>query len=54
MCLYLPGKELADNPGRAKEGMRVQLLAHIVIIVFILLGNVGLFVSYRRKLKEGR
>ncbi len=47
-------EELADNPGRAKEGMRVQLLAHIVIIVFILLGNVGLFVSYRRKLKEGR
>ena len=47
-------EEMADNPGRAKDGMRVQLLAHIVIILFILLGNVGHFVSYRRKLKEGR
>ncbi len=38
----------ADNPGRAVEGMRVQLLAHIVIILFIIMGNIGYFASRRR------
>jgi hypothetical protein len=41
---------LTDNPGRAKDGMRVQLPAHLVIILFILMGNVGFLVDkYRRK-----
>jgi hypothetical protein len=47
-------EELADNPGRAKDGMRVQLPAHIVIILFIIMGNVGYFANRRRMKKEGR
>ena len=45
-------EELADNPGRAKDGMRVQLLAHIVIIVFIIIGNVGYFATRRKRTLE--
>ena len=44
-------EELADNAGLAKDGMRVQLFAHIMIIAFIILGNIGYFVS-RRKTKN--
>jgi len=48
-------EDLTDNPGLAKDGMRVQLFAHIVIILFILVGNIGYFME-RRKLHraEGR
>ena len=46
-------QELADNAGLAKDGMRVQLGAHMVIILFIVMGNVGFFVSKRRKAREG-
>ncbi len=42
-------EKMADNPGRAMDGMRVQLYAHIVIILFIVLGNVGFLVSRRKK-----
>jgi hypothetical protein len=45
-------EQLADNAGLAKDGMRVQLGAHIVIIAFILLGNVGYFVSRRKRNRE--
>jgi len=46
-------EKLADNPGRAQDGMRIQLYAHIVIILFILMGNVGYFMSrYAKKRKE--
>lgn len=41
-------EQLADNPGPAKDGMRIQLYAHITIILFILMGNVG-FLMTRRK-----
>ena len=34
-------EHLADNPGLAKDGMRVQLPAHLLIILFIIIGNVG-------------
>ena len=34
-------EQLDDNPGLAKDGMRVQLPAHLLIILFILIGNVG-------------
>jgi len=48
-------EEMADNPGRAKDGMRIQLYAHMVIIFFIIMGNVGFFVSKRKqKLAEGK
>jgi len=48
-------EQLADNPGMAKDGMRVQLFAHMVIILFIVMGNVGYFAARRRqKQTEGR
>jgi uncharacterized protein YneF (UPF0154 family) len=47
-------EELTDNPGLAKDGMRVQLYAHIVIILFILMGNIGFFMAKRRQKREGR
>ena len=47
-------EQLADNPGLAKDGMRVQLYAHMVIIVFILMGNVGFLMERRRRKREGR
>lgn len=46
-------EEMADNPGMAKDGMRVQLGAHMVIIFFILMGNLGLLMERRRRKKEG-
>ncbi len=47
-------EELADNPGRAKDGMRIQLYAHMVIILFIIMGNVGFFAERRRQKREER
>ena len=47
-------EELADNTGLAKDGMRVQLSAHLMIILFILMGNIGYFIDRRRKKREGR
>jgi hypothetical protein len=47
-------EELSDNPGLAKDGMRVQLYAHIVIILFIIVGNVGFLMDKRRRKREGR
>lgn len=47
-------EELADNPGLAKDGMRVQLLSHWLIIVFIIVGNIGFFVSRRRNRMAGK
>jgi hypothetical protein len=48
-------EKLAGNPGLAKDGMRVQLFAHIVIILFILVGNIGFFMERRkRRQAEGR
>ncbi|MFQ5500164.1 MAG: hypothetical protein ACE5FH_10890 [Candidatus Zixiibacteriota bacterium] len=46
-------EELADNAGRGKDGMRVQLPAHIVIILFIVMGNVGYFMGRRSKKLRG-
>jgi len=41
-------EQLADNPGPAKDGMRIQLYAHITIILFILMGNIGFLVTRRK------
>lgn len=41
-------EQLADNPGLAKDGMKVQVFAHLVIIMFIIIGNVGFFAAKRR------
>ena len=46
-------EQMADNPGLAKDGMRVQLGAHVVIILFIFMGNIGLILERRRHKKEG-
>jgi len=46
-------EDLADNPGLAKDGMRVQLSAHMMIILFIIMGNIGFFMDKYRKKKEG-
>jgi len=45
-------EKMADNPGRAVDGMRVQLFAHIVIILFIVMGNVGFLLSRRKARKD--
>jgi hypothetical protein len=44
-------EKLADNPGRAMDGMRIQLFAHILIILFIIMGNIGFLVTRSRKNK---
>jgi hypothetical protein len=41
-------EKLSRNPGMATRGMDPQSIIHFLIIVFILLGNVGYFVSKRR------
>lgn len=39
---------LAGKPGPAMEAMKVQVWAHVVIILFIVIGNIGYFVSRRK------
>jgi hypothetical protein len=41
------------NTGPAMEAMMVQIFAHIVIILFIVLGNIGFFLDKRAKAKRG-
>jgi hypothetical protein len=45
-------ERLAKQEGVATEGMSIQTIAHIVVIGFIVLGNVGFFMSKRKKSKE--
>ncbi len=47
-------EQLADNPGPATDGMRIQVFAHLVIIFFIVIGNIGYFSAKRRRAKEGK
>jgi hypothetical protein len=42
-------EKLTRNPGRAMRGMDPQSIIHLLIIVFIILGNVGYFVSKKKK-----
>jgi hypothetical protein len=44
---------LVHNPGRATEAMGIQVYAHIVIIGFILLGNIGFLVDRSQRRKRG-
>ena len=39
---------LVNAPGKAVAGMPVQVAAHLVMIAFILIGNIGYFVSQRK------
>jgi len=45
-------EQLADNVGRATAGMAMQMWAHVLIIAFIVLGNVGYFMTRNRIGKE--
>jgi len=47
-------EELADNPGNAKDAMRVQLFAHLVIIAFVIMGNIGFFATTRKRKRQQR
>jgi hypothetical protein len=42
-------EKLSQNPGRATRGMDPQSIIHFLMIGFILLGNVGYFMSKRKK-----
>lgn len=42
-------EQLTDNAGLAKDGMRVQLFGHFIIILFIIIGNIGYFFSRRER-----
>lgn len=39
---------LVHKPGPAMEAMKVQVWAHMIIILFIIIGNIGYFASRRR------
>jgi hypothetical protein len=42
-------ERLSQNPGWATRGMDPQSIIHLLIVVFIILGNVGYFMSKRSK-----
>jgi len=41
-------EKLVKRPGRAMEAMRVHVWTHMVIILFIVIGNVGFFLTKRK------
>jgi len=41
-------EKLVKRPGRAMEAMRVHVWTHMVIILFIIIGNIGFFLSRRK------
>ena len=41
-------EELVEAPGQATEGMQPQSVTHVIIILFIILGNAAYFISRRR------
>jgi hypothetical protein len=45
-------EKLSRNPGWASRGMDPQSIIHFLIILFILLGNVGYFMSKRRRVQN--
>jgi hypothetical protein len=40
---------MAGTPGKAIEGMKVQMVAHLIIIIFIIVGNIGYFATAKDK-----
>ena len=42
-------EKLIDHPGIGTSGMDAQSVAHLVIVLFIVLGNVGYFIERNRK-----
>jgi hypothetical protein len=41
-------EQLCKNPGTATEAMKVQVFAHVVIIIFIIIGNLAYFLGKRK------
>jgi hypothetical protein len=46
-------ERLADNPGSALQGMAMQMWAHLLIIFFIIIGNIGYFATRNKGGKGG-
>ena len=46
-------EKLTNNPGLATEAMGVQTYAHLVIIAFIIIGNLGYFLDKRARRQRG-
>jgi len=40
---------LINKPGFATKGMDAQSVAHLIIILFILIGNIGYFATRKQK-----
>jgi len=45
-------EKLIGSPGTAVKGMDAQSIAHLIIIIFILIGNIGYFVTGKYKEKR--
>ena len=45
-------EKLIDHPGIGTSGMDAQSVAHLVIVLFIVLGNLGYFIERNRKTKN--
>lgn len=45
-------EQLAGSPGPAVQGMAMQMWGHLLIIFFIVIGNIGYFLSRRAQAKE--
>ena len=45
-------EKLIDHPGIGTSGMDAQSVAHLVIVLFIVLGNLGYFIERNRKKKN--
>ncbi|MCX6831157.1 MAG: hypothetical protein NT028_03370 [candidate division Zixibacteria bacterium] len=41
-------EKLCKNPGTAAEAMKIQVFAHVVIIIFIIIGNLAYFLGRRK------
>ncbi|HEX9750081.1 MAG TPA: hypothetical protein VGB22_02145 [candidate division Zixibacteria bacterium] len=40
---------LVNTPGPAVESMKVQVVAHTIVIIFIIIGNIGYFATRRKQ-----
>ena len=47
-------EELIGRPGNGAKGMDAQTMTHLLIVAFIMLGNIAYFITLQRKKKEWR
>jgi hypothetical protein len=45
-------EKLVEQEHNANKGMLAQVVAHLVIVVFIIIGNLGYFLSGKKKKLE--